>query len=459
MTRLIDVMSRRFTGRGIDPSGAAVLTTTYGSPDNEPILPALVPYTQAAYNNNAVVFGAILARLMLFSEATFAFRDLTDKHLHGANELDGRRATGLRKLENPWPGGTTGELLARMIQDVDLAGNAYIWDAGDQLVRLRPDWVTIVSEVVDGPLGGQYRRVVGYLYDPPVNQYGYDQQAEPMVLSADEVAHWSPIPDPCANFRGMSWLTPVIREVEADNAMTAYKIKYLENAASPNLLIKYATKLTDVQVETVRRRWAARYGGVDNAFKTVVLDEGADVTTIGNTLEQMNFSTVQAAGENRIVIASGVPGIVIGSKEGLMAATYSNYEQAMRRFADLTMRPLWRSACASLAKLVPVPSGSRLWYDTTEIAALRQGEKERAETLLVQAQALAQLVGKFEPDSAVAAVTSGDLAQLVAAEPEPTPPALAPFDQPDNTNGNQSNGNQSNGNAPALPAAPNGARP
>jgi phage portal protein BeeE len=87
-----------------------------------------------------------------------------------------------------------------------------------------------------------------------------------------------------------------------------------------------------------------------------VLDEGADATVIGNSFEQMNFSTVQAAGENRIIIASGVPGIVIGSKEGLMAATYSNYEQAMRRFADVTMRPLWRSVCACLSKLVAVPA-------------------------------------------------------------------------------------------------------
>ncbi|HKV17588.1 MAG TPA: hypothetical protein VJR50_01055, partial [Mycobacterium sp.] len=178
MTRLLDVAARRFTGRGVEPSGAAVITTTYGSPGNEPILPSLLPYTQAAYNSNAVVFGAMLARLMLFSEAEFKFRNLTDKRLYGTNDVD-----GLRVLESPWPNGTTGELLARMIQDVDLAGNAYVWNAGDQLVRLRPDWVTIVSELVEAPLGGQYRRVVGYLYDPPVNEFGYRQQAEPMVLS------------------------------------------------------------------------------------------------------------------------------------------------------------------------------------------------------------------------------------------------------------------------------------
>jgi HK97 family phage portal protein len=401
VTRLWDRFSQRFAGRGLEPSGASIFSTTYGSPDNEPILPQLMSQTQYAYSSNAVVFGAILARLMLFSEAEFKFRRLQDKKLFGNQDLE--------LLEYPWPNGTTGELLARMIQDADLTGNAYVWNNGEQLVRLRPDWVTIISELVDTGMGRQYRKVLGYWYEPPPNM-GRNETA--FALSVDEVAHWSPIPDPMASFRGMSWLTPVLREVQGDNAMTNYKIRYLENAASPNLMIKYADKLSPDQVASIRDRFAQRYGGVDNAFKTVVLDEGADIQVIGNTLEQMNFSTVQAAGENRIVIASGVPGIVIGSKEGLMAATYSNYEQAMRRFSDLTMRPLWRSVCACLAKLVTVPADAKLWFDTSDIAALRQGEKERAETMLVQAQAAAQLVDAFEPASVLSALGAGDMGQL-----------------------------------------------
>jgi phage portal protein BeeE len=413
-------------------SGASVLMTSYGQPGSEPILPALMSNTAGAYSGNAVVFGAILARLMLFSEATFAFRDVTDKHLFGGYETDGRTlgARLLRKLENPWPNGTTGELLARMIQDVDLAGNAYIRDAGDQLVRLRPDWVTIISELVPDPLGRPYRKVIGYHYDPP--QTGPDE-GPPALFDVDEVAHWSPIPDPWAHFRGMSWLTPVLREVAADQAMTTHKIRYLQNAASPNLLVKYSQKLGKDTVARIQTQIESRHGGVDNAFRTMVLDEGADVTVIGNSFEQMSFATVQAAGENRILVASGVPGIVIGSKEGLMAATYSNYEQAMRRFADLTMRPLWRSACASLQQLVTPPAGARLWFDVSDIAALRQGEKERADTLLVQAQSISEFVKfGYDPESAVAAVSSSNLAllkhpgpplQIMTEVPKASPPA------------------------------------
>jgi HK97 family phage portal protein len=389
-------------------SNAAVLISTYGSPDTEQVLPTFLSKTQQAYQGNAVVFGVILARLMLFSEATFQLQSLSNKKLYG-NE-------SLRILEYPWPNGTTGELLARMEQDTSLVGNAYIWNAGDQLVRLRPDLVTIVSEQVPDIMGRPYRVVRGYYWDP--SKAG-DYSTPPQFFSVNEVAHWSPIPDPLANFRGMSWLSPVVRELNADNGLTDYKLRYLENAATPNMMIKYDQKIGQEQLDRVRDQMTARHGGVDNAFKTIILDEGATTEIVGNTLEQMNFTTVQAAGENRIAAAGGVPGIVVGLKEGLMAATYSNYEQAMRRFADLTMRPLWRSACAALQPLITdMPNrGVRLWYDTSDIAALRQGEKERAETVQVKAGSADLLVKSgYDLMSIVDAIESGDLHQLKVAE-------------------------------------------
>lgn len=389
-------------------SGASVLTTSYGSPDRESILPNLASFATEAYNSNTIVFGAILARLMLFSEATFKYQNLLNKKLFGDNTPD-----GLTVLENPWPNGTTGELLARMIQDVDLAGNCYIIRGEEHLFRLRPDQVTIVShEVRDNRTGNTYREVIGYSWDPnPLPGIGPSDDVQ--YYDVSEVAHWSPIPDPVATFKGMSWLTPVIREIQADNQMTTYKMQYLNNAASPNLLIKYKGPLQPGTIDALRERMEARYGGASNAFKTLVLDQGADATTIGNSFEQMQFATVQAAGENRILIASGVPGIVIGSKEGLMAATYSNYSQAMRRFSDITMRPLWRSCCACLSRLITIPGPSRLWFDTSDIAALRQDQQEAATTMLAQSQAIGELVRfGYEPLSARDAVMANDMSLL-----------------------------------------------
>lgn len=398
--RLID----RLSGRAVAPMSADygnVFSWSFGTPDNEKILPTFVNHANA-YSNSAVVFGVVLARLMLFSEAEFKFQTLADKSLFGNEDLS--------LLENPWPGGTTGELLARMEQDVSLAGNAYIRNvAGEQLERLRPDWVTIVSQVFTAADDTEVRRVVGYFYDPPATE-----DREPAFYPVDEVAHWSPIPDPMANFRGMSWLTPVLREVDADLGMTDYKRAYLENAATPNMLIRYAQEIKQDKLDRFKAQIQARHGGVTNAFRTMILDSGADVTVLGHNFEQMAFTAVQAAGENRIAVAGGVPAIVAGLKEGLEAATYSNYGLAMRRFADLTMRPNWRSACAALAKLVNVPAGARLWFDTSAIAALQEGEKEQADTMAVLATAASAFItAGYTPDSIKSALAASDVTLLV----------------------------------------------
>jgi HK97 family phage portal protein len=409
-----------------EPSGGNTFAvTSFGNPNNERILPE---YRNAliAYQNSGVVFGVVLARMNLFTEAEFKFQDLKDKHLFGTPEL--------AILEEPWPGATTGDLLARMEQDASLAGNAFVRRVdATSLERLRPEWVTIVSTLVDvyNPVTGaesDVRKVVGYYYEPPVSE-----GREPEFYMVEEVAHWSPIPDPCAEFRGMSWLTPVLREVDADLSMTDYRRAFLQNAAMPNLLIKYATKVGPDKVKRIADQIAARHGGVNNAFKTLVLDEGADPTVLSQNFEQMQFAATQAAGENRIAVAAGVPAIVAGLKEGLEAATYSNYGLAMRRFADLTMRPNWRSACGALAKLVTAPAGTRLWFDTSAISALQEGEKERADTMLVLAGAANTLItAGYTADSVKAALAASDVTLLVHSglvsvqlqAPGSMPPAL-----------------------------------
>jgi len=416
VTRLLDRMLRRDAGywEG-QASGAAVLTTTYGSPDKEAILPQLASATLDAYGGNTVVFAAILARICLFSEATFQFRRARDKNLFGDQRL--------AVLQRPWPDGTEGELLARAEQDASLAGNFFLWDAGDRLVRWRPDWVTIISAITAAPRGGWYRQVVGYHYEPPKTEqpaYG-----EPQTVPASECVHWAPIPDPWASFRGMSWLTPALREAQADTAMTAYKTKYLTHAATPNLLLRYAQKLQPATVDSLRERITARYAGVDNAFKTLILDQGADATVIGNSLSQMDFSGVQQSGADRILSDGNVPGVIVGLEP--LRGAGRGYAESMRKFADLFGRPQWRSFCGALQKFTPgndVESGAaRLWYDTTDIAALQAGEQDRAQMSLIHAQAVLTFRNAgYTRESAVAAVMANDVSQLVV-DPAAVPQA------------------------------------
>ena len=403
--RLLDRLIRRDGYWEGLASGASVLTTSYGSADREPVLPQLAAWAQQANSSSAIVFAAALTRMALFSEATLKFQAKDDHHLFGNQSL--------AKVEEPFgPNSTTGHLLARMEQDTFLAGNAYIWDppGEDRLVRLRPDWVTIVSERVPVAGGGWYRNPVGYWHEPPKSVL---DRGTGFMVPAEECVHWAPLPDPCADFRGMSPLTPVQRDVQGDDGLTTYKIRYLANNATPNVYIRYAQKLQPATVDSIRERLAARYGGPDNAGKGIILDQGADLTLVGNSLQQVDFSAVSAVGVERILAACAVPGVLVGLEP--LRGAGRGFQESMQKFANLWARPQWRSACGALEQLLDVPSGNRLWYDTSDIAALQDGEMERGQAALVRAQALLALVqAGYTHESAIAAVDAMDLAQLKA---------------------------------------------
>jgi phage portal protein BeeE len=385
--------------------------TSY-SGDREVIENSFESYVEQIYKANGIIFACIVARMLPFSEARFQYQDLAGGR---PGKLFGTAALAL--LENPWPNGTTGELLSRMEQDASLAGNFYCTTAGTgvglHLRRMRPDWVTIVSGIKGDTEGSAYdlaAEVLGYIYRPA----GRPDKA--VFLSTDKVAHYSPIPDPMAQWRGMSWLTPIIREIQADSWATSHKMRFFRRGAALNVVVKYDKSVTPADFERYVALFDQEHEGDRNAYKTLHLGGGADVSVVGANLQQVDFKAVQGAGETRIAAAAGVGAIIARFSEGLggSALNQGNYAAAKRQFADMTLRPLWRTATASLAKFVSPPGGSRLWYDTRDVEFLKEDRKDAADILSLTASTMRQLVDAgYTPNSVVAAVDTGDLTKLV----------------------------------------------
>ena len=363
---------------------------------------------RAAYKASAVIFACMDVRCKMFSEARFAWQRFEQGRPAGlfSNE-------DLRILEVPWQGGTTGDLLYRMLQYADLAGNAFVVRVNSrQLAVLRPDWVTIVSGTQrEGSVWEADAEVLGYVYEPG----GPGSGIPAVTYLPEEVAHFAPIPDPEARWRGMSWITPVVREVMADKAATDHKLSFFENGATVNLALKWPVEDLSKYKDWIKA-FKQEHEGRGNAYKTLHLGGGADATVVGADFQQMDFKITQGAGETRIAAAAGTPPVIVGLSEGLAAATYSNYSQARRRLADGTMRPLWRNAAASLQNIVRPPGEGisvRLWYDDRDVPALRDDEKDRAEVLQLKATAAKTLIdGGYEPDSVTQAIDTGDLSTL-----------------------------------------------
>jgi phage portal protein BeeE len=404
-----------------------VVQTTMGTVDQESV--GAVPLD--ALRRNAPVAALVLARLQAFSQTRFRwtrFDGTQPGDLFGSPELS--------VLERPWPNGTTSDLLARMEIHVSGAGNAYVArPRRDRLSVLRPDRVTIVmasATDADDPAEAPDVEVAGYIHETSRGKLTFFTPAQ--------VAHYAPYPDPDAVFLGMSWITPVIREMQGDSLATEHKARFFANSATPNLAIKFDASVTIERVREFKELLEAEHRGAWNAWKTLYLGGGADTVPVGSSFKDMDYAAIQGKAESRLAAAAGVPPSWVGFSEGLQGSALNagNFNSARRRFSDGTMYHLWTNAASSLETLLSRPpdvataAPAMLWFDT-RVPFMREDAQDRSAIAQQEAQTIAALVREgFTPESAVDAVLHGDWTRLkhtgwysVQMQPPNTAPAAS----------------------------------
>ena len=394
--------------------------------DKEPPPTTYEAYAVQLFGANPIVWTGHLVRKAVFSQGRFKYQRDSNGELWGDQSL--------RLLERPWTGGTTKKLLTRAIQHADIGGSAYALSipglARPRIQLMRPDYVTIVmgSQLEpDDPSLAEDAELVGYMYAPPGIQ--------PRFYFPDEVGHFAPMPDPLAHFRGMSWMTPIIREVLGDKRATEHKLKFFEQGATPNLIIRFDPSQTLAQVQAFKDLVEDEHQGLADAYKTMYLGGGADATVVGANMQQLDFSTLMGKAETRILMAAGVHPVVAGASEGMQGASLNagNFVAIRRLFSDVHLQDLWGCAAEAFETLVKVPPGSSLAVDTRRIAFLQDDAKDDAEIGFTNARAITLYVREgFTEASAKLAVATGDLSVLehtglmsVQLQPPIDPTALA----------------------------------
>lgn len=385
-----------------------------------------------AYRSNSVVFQVEQKRLQLFSQARFQFQQLrggTPGDLFGTPEL--------RILEVPEYGETTDDLLLRILASADFGGDGFIVRRPGRLTVLRPDWTTMIlgSQEVSVDPNDVDTELIGLAYQ----EGGPGGGKDPIFFARGEFAHWAPIKDPLARYRGMPWLLPLIREIQSDSAATLHKLKFFENGATPNMVVTLDPSMTLEKA----REWIEAFGGdhdgVHNAYRTIYLSGGSHAEVVGKDLKEVDFKSTQGAGETRIAGAGGIHPTIAGLSEGLQGSSLNagNFGAARRLVADGTLRPLWGNLCGSLQTIIPPPAGSRLWYDDRHIPFLADDVKDRAEVQSLEGQTIRTLLDAgWTPESVKAAVLGQDWGLLrhsglfsVQLQPPGAQPALpAPDD-------------------------------
>lgn len=370
--------------------------TSFGSTTEE-VAHNYATHCQNVLKRNGPIFALIAFRTDIFSQVRWAYRQRRNGK---PGDIFSNPALDVLN-DDPI-------LNKMMVIDNDLAGNFYGYRDHNRITRLRPDWVQLAY---DKPINAWDSELAAVLYYEG-GMLGKDPD-DAIKFMPEDVIHWYDRPDPETKGLGMSWLTPIVREIAADNAATTHKLKFFENGATPNLVFKYPEQVTPAAVREYKEIFNEENVGVQNAYKNLWLGGGADATVIGSDLKQLEFSVTQGKGESRLASEARVPAVLVGFSEGLQAATYSNFGSARRLAADGLFHPMWVGAAGAIGRTIRPPGGAEFWYDAYDIPFLREDKADEAKIKSQDASTMRQLVdGGFEPETVVDAVIAGDWSRL-----------------------------------------------
>lgn len=374
---------------------------------------------QHLFQDSTIVASCVRKRVAVFSQGRFQ-----RQRMRRGRPGDYWPDPSLALLDRPWLSGSVATLLSRMEMDVSFAGNCYLTivdsegniglahnpeDPNRYIARMRPDWVTLVIDSPSGQLHNVDATVVGLIYRPP------GLKDDPVILTRREFAHYMVEPDPSARFRGMSWITTARRDIAADCALTDHTEAFLKNGATPNIFVRL-DEIDEDDFKAFVKEFRRDYEGARNAYKTLFINGGADVTPLSIDFRQLEAKALQDGGETRITAASGVPPAIAGFSEGLQGSALNsgNFDAARRLFVDSTIRDLWTKAAPAVEVLFPSPRDSRLWIDTRDIPFLRDDAQSEANTFLTQMNAInVGITAGFGADAMVRAAKAADVDVLI----------------------------------------------
>lgn len=193
----------------------------------------------------------------------------------------------------------------------------------DQILLLRPDRLT-VKPGTDGELIGGYKYKV-------YNDRGFTEiDLEP----------WEVIPlkyaDPDQPLRGKGPLQAAALTFDLDNYGEKWNAQFFKNSASPASAL-YTDKILSKDVrERLNKKLKEKYEGVDNAHKTIVLENGLKWQSISLSQKDMDFIEQQRFSRDKILAIFRVPRTALGITDDVNRA---NAEATDYVFAKRTIKP------------------------------------------------------------------------------------------------------------------------
>ena len=240
-------------------------------------------------------------------------RTLPNRRKELASDLPAYRV--LCKSPNGWM--SSYEWLEMMGHHTALYGNGFSEIvAGERgfcssLIPLHPSRMA-VKRLASGELQYQY-----------MGSQSMGDVTAPRILRQDQVLHFRWMSD-----NGYTGLMPA--DLCSTSVSLARKLdtaagSFWDNSARPDIVLETSESIPPEGIESLRRQWAATYGGVKNRGRTAVLPKKVTAKTIeSNSNESAQFMELRSSIVSECARAFGVPSTLIGDAA---MARWSNVEQ------------------------------------------------------------------------------------------------------------------------------------
>lgn len=139
--------------------------------------------------------------------------------------------------------------------------------------------------------------------------------------------------------RGMSVIRHAAREaIGLALAAEAFSSRFFASGAHPDVALKVPGKMTQEQIDNLRRIWASKYGGAHNASLPIVLTEGTDLKEVTISAQDSQLIEARRFQVADIARAFGVPPHMVGETDK-STSWGSGIEQQGIGFVQYTLAP------------------------------------------------------------------------------------------------------------------------
>lgn len=121
------------------------------------------------------------------------------------------------------------------------------------------------------------------------------------------------------------------------SATDTFGSKLFNNGARPGGVLKHPKTLSDTALSHLKDSLAAEFGGAENAFKTLVLEEDMSWTQVGMTSEDAQYLETRKFQIEEIARIFRVPAVLLQHSD--KASTYASAEQFFLSFVKFTLAP------------------------------------------------------------------------------------------------------------------------